>query len=263
MDQNIPTLRFDKAGPLAYLIIDNKERLNALTRSMWKTLPRLLKEADADPEIKVILMRGSGHEAFSAGADISEFEKNRTGKKVKDYDALNEAAFKALYHVSKPTIALIEGYCFGGGLGLAISCDLRFAEENAVFSIPAARLGLGYPPRMVRALLSVLPPPRAKDLLFTARKLKAHEAHAFGLVNNVFPLSIFNEETLKIAKQISENAPLTIKAAKAAINELTLRPEKPNIKVLEKLVTKCFSSVDYSEGRQAFMDKRKAHFLGR
>lgn len=263
MVQNKPSLSLDKVGPLAYLIIDNNERLNALTSAMWKALPALLHQAETDPEIKVILMRGSGHEAFSAGADISEFEKNRTGKKVKDYDALNEAAFKALYHFKKPTIALIEGYCFGGGLGLALSCDLRFAADNAVFSIPAARLGLGYPPRMVRTLLSVLPIPRAKELLFTARKYKADEALDIGLVNTVFPHSIFNEETLKIAARISENAPLTIKAAKAAINELSLKPEKPDMKRLDKLITKCFASDDYAEGRKAFMEKRKAHFIGR
>lgn len=263
MGQDKPRLYIEKDGAFGFLIIENLSRLNSLTTAMWAGLPALIKEAEADPQIKVILVRGSGHEAFSAGADISEFATNRTGNNVKEYDALNHAAFDALFQASKPTIALIEGFCFGGGLGLAISCDLRLAHENSVFSIPAARLGLGYPPHMVQTLLTVVSNSQAKDILFTARRVKAQEALEIGLVNKIYSQSKFEEETLRLATMIAENAPLTIRAAKAAINEFSLKPENPNLQKLDAFVSDCFTSKDYSEGRQAFSEKRRPQFIGR
>lgn len=258
-----PCLRLVREGPLGFIIIDNQDRLNALTSEMWKELPGHLNKADQDPDIKVVVLRGAGAKAFSAGADITEFETKRTGKSVKEYDALNEAAFNALFHLSKPTLAWIEGYCFGGGLGLAACCDLRLANENAVFSIPAARLGLGYPPRMARTLLTLLPMARVKELLFTARRIAAYDALEFGLLNYVYSTSTFNSEARKLADMVSENAPLTLKAAKRAINECVLKPQNPDMKMLEDLASECFSSVDYSEGQKAFADKRKPVFYGR
>lgn len=257
-----PSLRLEKEGALGFIIIDNEERLNAMTSEMWKGLPSFLNQAVEDPDIKVLLLRGAGHKAFCAGADISEFEKNRTGESVKEYDALNEAAFETLFFLSKPTIALIEGFCFGGGLGLAACCDLRLANENALFSIPAARLGLGYPPRMVRTLLTLISMARAKELLFTARRLAANEALEFGLVNHVFSASTFEQEVRKIVDMISDNAPLTLKAAKKAINECCLKPQDPDMTMLEFLTSDCFSSADYAEGRKAFIEKRKPIFSG-
>lgn len=257
-----PELRLEREGGLAFLILDNPARLNALTASMWAALPRLIAEADADPAVRVIVLKGAGGKAFSAGADISEFESARTGDAVKAYDALNHAAFEAVLGAAKPTLAMIEGFCLGGGLGIAACCDMRLGNEAATFAIPAARLGLGYHPRWVRTLLTLAPPSKVKELLFTARRFSAAEALAMGLVNHVHPAAELERETRTLADLIATNAPLTVQAAKSAIDDLTLRPESADLARLEGLVKACFESADYGEGRRAFAEKRKPVFKG-
>jgi enoyl-CoA hydratase/carnithine racemase len=261
-EEKMPQLRLERDGGLAFLVLDNPARLNALTSSMWAALPQLIAEAEADPAIRVILIKGAGGKAFSAGADISEFDTARTGDAAQIYDALNHAAFEALLGVSKPTVAMVEGFCLGGGLGIAACCDLRFANADATFAIPAARLGLGYHPRWVRTLLNLSSPASIKELLFTARRFSAEEALAMGLVNRVFRADALAQETRALAETIAANAPMTIRAAKAAIDELTARPEGADIARLEALVRGCFESADYAEGRRAFAEKRKPVFKG-
>lgn len=262
-DDRSPQLRLERDGGLATLVIDNPSRLNALTSAMWAAVPRLLAEAEADPSVRVIVLKGVGGKAFSAGADISEFDTARTGDAASAYDALNHAAFEALLGARKPTIAMIQGFCLGGGLGIAACCDLRLADEAATFAIPAARLGLGYHPRWVRTLLHVAPPAFVKELIFTGRRFTAPEALAMGLVNRVLATDTLETETRALAGTIAANAPLTIWAAKAAIDDLTLRPETADMARLEGLVQACFDSDDYAEGRKAFAEKRKPHFAGR
>ncbi len=261
-DEKNPELRLERDGGLAVLVIDNPARLNALTSLMWAAIPRLIGAAEADPEVRVIVLKGAGGKAFSAGADISEFDSARTGDAAKAYDALNHAAFEALLGARKPTLAMIEGFCLGGGLGIAACCDLRIANEAATFAIPAAKLGLGYHPRWVRTLLTLAPPASVKELLFTGRRFNASEAHAMGLVNRVHPAAALDGEMRALAETIAGNAPLTIGAAKAAINALTLNPETADIARLEALVKACFDSADYAEGRKAFAEKRKPQFKG-
>lgn len=261
-DPDTPALRLERDGSLAVLVLVNVARHNALTSAMWTALPRLLAEAEADPAVRVLILRGAGGRAFSAGADISEFDTARTGDAARDYDALNHAAFEALLGTSKPTIAMIEGFCLGGGLGIAACCDLRVADDAATFAIPAARLGLGYHPRWVRTLLTLAPPARVKELLFTGRRFQAGEALAMGLVNRVVPHEDLETETRALAAMIAGNAPLTVRAAKAAIDELVARPEHPDSARLEALVQACFASADYAEGRKAFAEKRKPKFQG-
>jgi enoyl-CoA hydratase/carnithine racemase len=258
-----PELRLEREGGIAYLVLDNPARLNALTSVMWAAVPRLLAEAEADETVRVIVLKGAGGKAFSAGADISEFESARTGDAVKAYDALNHAAFEALLGAAKPTIAMIEGFCLGGGLGIAACCDLRMANDAASFAIPAAKLGLGYHPRWVRTLLTLAPPASVKEMLFTGRRFSAAEALNMGLVNRVHPASDLGAETRSLAQTIAGNAPMTIRAAKAAIDELTAKPETADIGRLENLVKQCFESADYAEGRKAFAEKRKPDFNGR
>src|SRR5512137_1416342 len=217
-EETSPELRLERDGALGLLVLDNPARLNALTAAMWAAIPRLLAEADADPEIRVIILKGAGGKAFSAGADISEFDSARTGDAAATYDALNHAAFEALLGASKPTIATIEGFCLGGGLGIAACCDLRIANDAATFAIPAAKLGLGYHPRWVRTLLALAPPASVKELLFTGRRFNAAEALAMSLVNRVYPAGALESETRAMAETIAANAPMTIRAAKAAIN---------------------------------------------
>lgn len=257
-----PELRLEREGQLAILVLDNPSRLNALTASMWAALPKLIAEADSDPAIRVLVLKGAGGKAFSAGADISEFDSARTGDAVKAYDALNHAAFEAVLQAAKPTLAMIEGFCLGGGLGIAACCDMRLANVTATFAIPAARLGLGYHPRWVRTLLTLAPPSKVKELLFTARRFSAAEALAMGLVNHVHPETELEKETRALAEVIAANAPLTVRAAKAAIDELSLRPESADLARLEQLVKNCFDSADYGEGRRAFAEKRKPVFEG-
>lgn len=258
-----PTLRLELDGQIAFVIADNPNRMNALTAAMWQALPSLLAEAQADPEVRVIVLRGAGERAFSAGADISEFEAMRSGDKAADYDALNQAAFVALSECSKPTIAMIHGFCLGGGLALALCTDMRLADEKAEFAIPAAKLGIGYNARWVRPLLAVVPPTRAKEMLFTGRRFKVAEARAIGLVNEAAPPAELDGRVRALANEIAGNAPLTIKAAKQVIDELVRHPESPDMAALDAAVTACFESEDYAEGRRAFLEKRKPRFQGR
>jgi enoyl-CoA hydratase/carnithine racemase len=258
-----PSLQLTRDGHIAFIVADNPARMNALTAAMWRALPGLLEQAQADPEVRVIVLRGSGERAFSAGADISEFETARSGDKAAEYDALNHAAFMALSGCAKPTISMIHGFCLGGGLALALCTDMRLADEKAEFAIPAAKLGIGYNARWVRPLLAALPPSRAKEMLFTGRRFKVAEADAMGLVNVVVPAAELEARTRALAGEIAANAPLTIKAAKQVIDELTLRPENPDMAALDAAVTTCFESDDYAEGRRAFLEKRKPRFQGR
>ncbi len=260
---NFPQLTLSNDGAIAWITADNATRMNALTSHMWAAIPQHITTAEADANVRVIILRGAGTRAFSAGADISEFETARTGDAAANYDNLNHAAFEALSNCSKPTLAMVHGFCLGGGLGLAACCDLRFADEASTFAIPAAKLGLGYNQRWVRPLLALARPSDVKELLFTGRRFSSSEALAMGLVNRVFAADALEAETRATAAAIAANAPLTVKAAKLAIDELTARPENPNTARLDAAVAACFNSADYAEGRRAFLEKRKPEFKGR
>jgi enoyl-CoA hydratase len=258
-----PELRLERDGEIGFVIASNPARMNALTAAMWKSLPDAIAEAQSDRAIRVIVLRGAGTRAFSAGADISEFDSARSGDRAANYDALNDAAFMALSQCTKPTISMIHGFCLGGGLGLALCTDLRIADENAEFAIPAAKLGLGYNARWVRPLLAAVPPSRAKEMLFTARRFKVAEAQAMGLVNAIVPAAELEARTRALAQEIAANAPLTVRAAKQVIDELVRHPETPDMNALDAAIDACFASEDYAEGRRAFLGKRKPRFQGR
>lgn len=251
------------AGGIATITIENSARMNALTAAMWGALPALIDQAVADPAVRVIVLTGAGTRAFCAGADISEFDTQRAGDAVQTYDALNHAAFDALTTCPKPTIAMIHGFCLGGGLGLALACDLRIADQDATFGIPAAKLGIGYNPRWIGPILRAVTPASAKLIFFSGRRFSANDALAMGLVGQLTARDDLEAVTLALAAEIAANAPLSVAAAKAMVDELAQRPGSADIARLDQHVAVCFDSADYAEGRRAFLEKRKPVFHGK
>lgn len=253
-----------KDGAIGWVIFNHPERRNAISSEMWRAIPPLLAGYDADPEVRVVVFAGAGDKAFVSGADISQFESERANREANDlYTAQSAAAVRALVQLQKPSIAMIRGFCIGGGLAVALNCDLRIAAEDARFAIPAARLGLGYNFEGVRRLVDVVGPAYAGEILFTARQLDASEAQRCGLVNRVVPVAELEAALRVTANQIAENAPLTIRASKLAIQEALKDPERRKLDRLEAAVAACFDSADYAEGRRAFLEKRKPRFEGR
>jgi len=247
---------------LATLAIDNPSKHNAVDLEMWKALPEIVAALDRDPAVRVVILRGAGRESFASGADIGEFATVRADAEGgRLYEASNEAAFWAVAHCSKPVIAMIRRFCLGGGFGLALSCDLRVASENAIFGIPAARLGIGYPPGAMKLVTAAVGAPAAKDLFFTARRIDAHEASRLGVLQRVVPDEGLETTVLELARAIAANAPLTIQAAKAAIDE-SVGNAHPAVDPVA-LADRCFDSADAVEGRRAFLEKRQPVFTGR
>jgi enoyl-CoA hydratase/carnithine racemase len=257
------SIRAEKDGHVGRIVIDHAARRNALTRAMWKAIPEAVAALDRDPEVRVVILRGAGEEAFVSGADISEFEEVRQGPGARDYDADTSAAFEALRAMDKPVIALLHGYCIGGGAALALSADLRYAADDVELAIPPARLGLGYAVANVESLARVVGTANAREVLFTARRYSATEALGIGWVHRVFPKAELDAAVAKIARQIADNAPLTVRSAKTVLRELD-RPESArDHQRMEASVLACIESEDYREGVRAFLEKRKPRFVGK
>ena len=249
-------------GPIGWVIFDNQKRRNAMSLGMWTGLTAALERFAADPAIRAVILRGAGETAFVSGADISEFDAHRSdAAAAADYARATDGAWKALGDFEKPMIAMIQGFCFGGGVAIAMKADLRIAADNSLFAIPAARLGIAYPTHSVRDLVALVGPAKAKEILYTGMRLDAGAALAIGLVNRVMPVAHLEAEVAALCATIAENAPLTIRAAKETIDQIA-RDEHDPKKVAER-VAACFDSADYAEGRRAFMEKRRPQFTGR
>jgi enoyl-CoA hydratase/carnithine racemase len=262
LSAHMPKLLVSVEDSVATIALNNPGRRNAVDLPMWKALPGIMAALDGDPDVRVVVLRGAGDGAFTSGADIGEFDTvRRNAEEGRLYEAANEAAFWAVARCSKPVVAMIRGFCLGGGFGLALSCDLRVASENAVFGIPAARLGIGYPPGAMKLVTAAIGAPAARDLFFTARRIGAKEAKELGVLQRVVPDGELEAAVLALARDMAGNAPLTIRAAKAAIDEAVgLGRAGVDPAALADL---CFESADAAEGRKAFLEKRSPIFTGR
>ncbi|GGB59522.1 enoyl-CoA hydratase [Roseibium aquae] len=248
---------------VGWLIIDNPLKRNALTLAMWEAVPDAVARLEATAAVRVIILRGAGAKSFVAGADISEFEQTRaTSDKAKVYEDINVAAFRALKNCEKPTIAMIRGHCLGGGLGLALACDLRVADPTAVFGIPAARLGIAYPVEAIADILQAVPPAAAKRLLFTAERVGSAEALRIGLIDEVSAEGALAERIENLAETMGGNAPLTLRAAKRAVSAFLSGGGAAEMDAARVAAERCFDSEDFKEGRDAFLQKRSPTFRG-
>ena len=252
-----------KEGGVGILTFNNPERHNAVSLEMWKATKRILDDFAADDDVRVAVLTGAGGKAFVSGADISKFASERaTLEASRAYNVKSDAAYSSVADFSKPTIAMIKGYCIGGGVGLAVCCDLRICSDNSRFAVPAAKLGLGYGYSGLKRLVDIVGASFAKEIFYTARQFDAQEAYAMGLVNRVVPAGELEAYVKSITDMISANAPLTIKAVKFTVGEMLKDESKRNLARSVELVEQCFASRDYTEGRTAFMEKRKPVFTG-
>ncbi|MHB8382838.1 MAG: enoyl-CoA hydratase [Candidatus Binataceae bacterium] len=253
-----------KDAPIGWMIFNNPERRNAVSSEMWEAIPNVLNAFADDPEIRVVVMAGAGDKAFISGADISQFEDQRASREANErYNARSGKGMVALANQNKPSIAMIRGFCLGGGLAVALSCDFRICSDDARFGIPAARLGLGYGFDGIKRLIDIVGPAYTSEIMFTARQFDAQEALRMGLVNRVVGVSELEDTVRGYARMIGENAPLTVRASKMAVREALKDPARRKLEDLEAAIAACFESADYAEGRRAFMEKRKPKFEGR
>ena len=265
LDQPITSkMIMEKDGPIGRLIFNNPARHNAVSLDMWEAVTRIIDDFERDGATRVIVVSGAGGRAFVSGADISEFKEKRASEEaVAAYSRVSEGARQRIENTPKPTIAMIQGYCIGGGVGTALACDLRIAAEGSRFGIPAAKLGLGYGYDGIRRLIELVGPACAREIFYTARQFSAEEALRMGLVNQVVPPDKLESYVKDYCEMIAANAPLTIRSVKAIVREAMKDDAERDLAVCKRLVEECFASEDYAEGRTAFMEKRKPVFKGR
>ena len=264
MNLNTDKMIAEKEENIGWIIFNNPVRRNAISLEMWEALGVIIADYQQDDNVRVVVMKGAGDKSFVSGADISEFEKKRNSAAAQEeYNKKSSIGRSMLYKVEKPLIAMIHGFCIGAGMAIALSADLRFATENSKFGIPAAKLGLGYAFDGVKIIVDLIGPSYTKDILFSGRFLDADEALGIGLINRIVSKEDLESTVRDYANILANNAPLTIKAAKASIKEVLKDPEDRDLAKIEKLITDCFDSKDYAEGRRSFMEKRKPVFTGK
>ena len=257
MTEGQVTLRRD--GPFGFVTLDNEAKRNAMTYAMYQGLARAFDELSADPDVRVILLKGAGRKAFTAGADVSQFAKHS----VADMDVAVATTLGALDRITKPIIAVVHGYCIGGGLSLLLRCDLRFADTESRFAMTSAKLGFAWTYRGTRDLTNAVGPALARDLLFTGRTINADEALRAGLVNQVAPPDSLEAAALEHAKLVAANAPLSIASSKLMLREILNGPTPDGMANIEAAINACAESEDGREGQLAFRERRPPRFTGR
>jgi enoyl-CoA hydratase len=246
------------------ITFNNPEKRNAMSLDMWEGLGQALIELRDDVDVRVVILTGAGDKAFVSGADISQFEKTRHNAQASEEYSKRSATQRALLaDFPKPTIACIRGFCLGGGMQVAMMADIRFASENSQFGIPAAKLGIAYGYDGLKHLVSLVGPSWARLLMYTGMRIDSAEALRIGLVDRVLPDAELWNATTEIARTISGNAPLAIKAAKITIAQVLKDESHRDMDAIKAIGTACMDSEDFREGRQAFMEKRKPQFKGR
>ena len=254
----------EKKDGIGWMTFNNPARRNAIGFAMREAILEILSDFENDPDVRVIVMKGAGDKAFVSGSDISEFaERRATPEQREVYDALSARVNEAYVQIDKPLIAMIRGFCLGGGLGTAMQADIRIASDDSQFGIPAAKLSIGYPFHNMKKIIDVVGPAKTKEIMFTGRRFSAEEAVAMGLVNQIVPVEALEETVHELAATIAGNAPLTIRASKTIVNEAMKNPEDRDLAMCQELVDTCMNSADFSEGRTAFMEKRKPNFIGK
>ena len=263
IDSPTPKMLAEVNDGIGWITFNAPEKRNAMSLDMWQGLGEILGKLQEEKSLRVLILKGAGDAAFVSGADISEFEDKRSSQRDRDaYEAAFDDALDKLANFATPVVAMIRGYCIGGGLAIALNTDIRIATEQSKFGIPAAKLGLGYGFEAVKTLESIVGPSHAKDILFTARFLEAKEALSIGLVNFMVGSELLEQTVNEYANKIVSNAPLTIRAVKKTVGEVVKDTGQKNQAHIERMVNDCFLSAEYQEGRRAFMEKRKPKFTG-
>jgi enoyl-CoA hydratase/carnithine racemase len=254
----------ERTGRIATVVFNRPHVRNAFNLSMWSALPGVVEGLARDSDVRAIVFRGAGEEAFASGADISEFRENRKDRaSAEAYNARTAAAARAMESCPKPTVAMIYGYCMGGAVATAMACDLRFSADTGKFGIPAGRLGIIYGLHAVKRLVSLVGPATAKDILFSARLLDAQEALRAGFVQRVVPAAELAGYTYDYLGRVVENAPLTIQGAKLIVEAIVEDGGVARQDEIAQLQLRAFESEDYREGTAAFLEKRRPRFVGR
>lgn len=248
---------------IGWIIFNNAEKRNAVSLAMAKRVAEVIKEFEENEDVRVLIVKGEGGKAFVSGADISEFEELRsTPEGIKLYAETTDQMYHGLRNCEKATVAMIQGYCMGGGVAVACACDFRICTTDSLFSVPAARLGIAYGPHFSRWVVEAVGPSSAKEILMTARRYSAEQALSLGLVNHMVKVPEIEEFTLEYAMTIAKNAPLSVSAAKGIVNQVSKSPIDWDQELCSEWMRRCTTSEDYKEGRRAFMDKRRPEFKG-